>query len=190
MKNHSDNNQTDNYYIEKIKSGETRYFDMIMKRYCRKVFSLIAGIVKNREDAQDLTQDVFLKAFESLSSFREDSSFSTWLYSIAKNSAVSAMRKKINLVPIDETLSDRISYETYETMPSTEYREELIDCLRYAVEQLTPEERTLITLFYIDKKPVKEIAVSSALTVTNLKTKLFRIRKKISATFFNLNFKS
>ncbi|MDR2680183.1 MAG: RNA polymerase sigma factor [Tannerella sp.] len=170
----------DNYYIEKIRQGDTGCFALILERYGEQVFSLIVKIVGNREDAEELTQDVFVKAFRSLSSFRGDSSFSTWIYRIAYNLAVSAVRKKkTDCVPADERLLSDVPDEPDETMFGTADTDERLACLHLAMEQLTPEERAMIMLFYKDNRSMEEIAVITGLTETNVKTKIFRIRKKL-----------
>ncbi|MDR1381160.1 MAG: sigma-70 family RNA polymerase sigma factor [Tannerella sp.] len=171
---------TDNYYVEKIRSGETGCFAPILERYGARIFSLTVKIVGNREDAEELTQDVFVKAFRSLSSFRGDSSFSTWIYRIAYNMAVSAVRRKgPDFIPVDENLLSGVPDETDETAFGTADTDGRIACLNRALEQLTPEERAMIMLFYKDSRSMEEIARITGLTETNVKTKIFRIRKKL-----------
>lgn len=171
---------TDTYYIEKIRSGNADCFAPILDRYGVQVFTLIVKIVGNREDAEELTQDVFVKAFRSLSSFRGDSSFSTWIYRIAYNTAVSATRgKKTDFVPADENSLSNVPDEPDETMFGTSDTDDRLARLHLALERLTPEERAMIMLFYKEDKSMEEIAVITGLTETNVKTKIFRIRKKL-----------
>lgn len=171
---------TDNYYVEKIRSGETDCFAPIVERYGGAMFSLIVKIVGNREDAEELTQDAFVKAFRSLSSFRGDSRFSTWIYRIAYNLAVSAVRKtKMFYAPVDERqLADvaDVADETDDMLSATPDR---LALLQQAMEGLKAEERAMVMLFYKENKAVDEIAAITGLTATNVKTKLFRIRKRL-----------
>jgi RNA polymerase sigma-70 factor (ECF subfamily) len=170
---------TDTYYIERIQAGETECFAALLKRYSRPVFSLIVKITGNREDAEELTQDVFLKVFRSLPSFRGDSCFSTWLYRIAYNTAVSATRKKKReWLAIDEMTAGDLPEEP-DGEWERENREEQLARLEQAMEQLLPDERALILLFYMQEKTVEEIAGITGLTLSNVKTKLHRIRKKL-----------
>ena len=82
------------HIIQRILRGETALYEHFLNTYGQQVFILVARIVSNQEDAEELTQDVFLKAFQHLSSFKGTSSFSTWIYSIAYNTAISSARKK------------------------------------------------------------------------------------------------
>ena len=85
---------TDTYYIQRIQAGDTACFACLLDKYSRPVHSLILKVVRNREDAEELAQDVFMKVFKNISSFKEECSFSTWIYRIAYNTAVSETRKK------------------------------------------------------------------------------------------------
>ena len=171
---------SDREYVERVLLGDAESFAPLLNKYSRQVFALIVRIVENREDAEELTQDVFLKAFDSLSRYRGDSSFSTWLYRIAYNTAISATRKKVyDFVPVDEAVLSEATDETDEMVFENSDEEMRIMYLNRALEQLSPEERAMITLFYKDNKSMDEIAVITGLTETNVKTKMFRIRKKL-----------
>jgi RNA polymerase sigma-70 factor (ECF subfamily) len=169
---------SDNYYVENIRSGKSDCFAPLLERYSVQVFSLIVKIVGNREDAEELAQDVFVKAYGSLSSFRGDCSFSTWIYHIAYTVAVSATRrKKTEYLSVDEIRLADLPDELDETMFESADPDERLVRLNHAMEQLPLEERAMILLFYKDDKSLKEIAVITGLTETNVKIKLFRIRK-------------
>jgi RNA polymerase sigma-70 factor (ECF subfamily) len=172
--------QSDNYYVEKVRSGETGCFAPLLERYSIQVFSLIVKVVGNREDAEELTQDVFMKAFRSLPSFRGDCSFSTWIYRIAYSTAVSATRRrKVDFVSADENILSDIPDEPDESLLGTVDPDERIVYLNLALERLAPEEQAMIMLFYKGNKSIEEIAVITGLTESNVKTKIFRIRKKL-----------
>jgi len=169
----------DNFYIEKLLKGETDCFAPIVEKYSKQVFSLIVRIVGNREDAEELTQDAFLKVYKSLKSFRGDSSFSTWLYRIAYNIAISAERKQKNaFIHLDEAVIPDMEDEESDFDADTT-DETLTDRLRRALEQLAPDDRAMITLFYMHNKSMQEIAVITGLTETNVKTRIFRLRKRL-----------
>ncbi|MDR0795932.1 MAG: sigma-70 family RNA polymerase sigma factor [Tannerella sp.] len=174
------NKCTDAYYVEKIQAGETECFAALLERYGQSVFSLIFKITGNREDAEELTQDVFLKVFRSLSSFQGNSLFSTWLYRIAYNVAVSATRKKkMEWLAIEESMIENATaIETNDEMEQIDKEEQLCR-LDKAVGQLPPDERALVSLFYLQEKPVEEIVMITGLSHSNVKTKLHRIRKKL-----------
>lgn len=167
------------HIIHRILEGETSLYEYFLDKYSQQVFILIVRIVENQEDAEELTQDTFLKAFEHLSSFKAESSFSTWIYRIAYNTAISATRKKKHeLSLMDDAVLANISDQQVDDMLSDE-NEERIRKLTEAIKKLDAEERALITLFYNEEKPVSEAALILGLTESNAKVKLHRIRKKL-----------
>ena len=85
--------QIESLYIRRTLNGETAAFGQLVEQYSQRIFLLVLRIVRCREDAEELTQDVFLKAFRHLNTFKGDSSFSSWLYRIAFNTAISFVRK-------------------------------------------------------------------------------------------------
>ena len=134
------------------------------------------------KDAEELTQDTFLKAFRHLSSFKAESNFSTWIYRIAYNTAISAVRKKkYDLFDMDDTLLANISDEQIDDTLS----EVQIAKLNKAMKKLDADERAVITLFYMEDKPVSEIALILGMTESNTKVKLHRIRKKLYVLITN-----
>ena len=170
----------DTFYIEKIQAGETESFAVLLERYSRSVFSLVVKIVGNREDAEELTQDVFLKVFRSLSSFQGNSLFSTWLYRITYNVAISATRKKKQeWLSIEESMMEKMPENELNDELEQLDREEQLIRLEKAMTQLLPDERALITLFYLQEKSIDEIVSITGFSTSNVKTKLHRIRKKM-----------
>jgi len=166
--------------IQRILEGDTNRFSFLLNRYSGTIYSLIARIIPSKEDAEELTQDTFLKAFKKLDTFKGDCSFSTWLFRIAYNTAISATRKaRVEFPTIDETMLDRVSDNAAETMFDEDENEELLQKLEAALAQLNVEEKTLITLYYTEDRSVAEIASIIDLSVDNVKIKLYRIRKKL-----------
>lgn len=170
----------DRYYIEKIKKGNTECFACLVDKYSRQVFTLIVRIVRNREDAEELTQDVFMKTFRTLSSFKGESSFSTWLYRIAYNTAISATRKKqYEYLSIEDDAFTNLSEDAVSEALGRSSNEEQLALLDRAMELLPPDDRALILLFYLKEKTVENVASITGLSESNVKTKLHRIRKKL-----------
>lgn len=169
------------HIIQRILRGETALYEHLVQTYGQQVFTLIVRMVSNQEDAEELTQDTFLKAFQHLSSFKENCSFSTWIYSIAYNTAISSLRKrKFDTCVMDPaTLAGISDAQVDEAL--NEESEEQIARLNRAIERLNPEERTLISLFYYEEKTLNEVALILGLTENNAKVKLYRVRKKIYA---------
>lgn len=171
---------TDTYYIEKIQAGDTASFACLLDKYSRPVHSLILKMVRSREDAEELAQDVFLKAFRNLSSFKKECSFSTWIYRIAYNTAISALRKKkIEFLAIEEaTLNNVSEEEVAHALGRTDNHDQLA-MLDAALERLPPDERGIILLFYLKEKTIEEMMTITGLSTSNIKVKLHRIRKKL-----------
>lgn len=170
----------DTYYIERILKGETDCFACLIDKYSCQVYSLIVKIVRNREDAEELCQDTFIKVFRTLSSFKGKSSFSTWIYRIAYNTAISKTRhRKQDFLSIEEEQLSNISEEMVTNALGRTSNEEQLHHLDMALEKLPPNERALISLFYLKEKTIEDVATITGLTESNVKTKLHRIRKKL-----------
>ena len=171
---------SDTYYIHRILAGDTACFACLLDRYSRPIHALIYKVTQNAEDAEELAQDAFLKAYTSLTSFKGESSFSSWLYRIAYNTAISATRKtRHEFLAIEETLLNNVSEEEVSEMLGRTGRSEQLQRLDDALAALPADERALILLFYMQEKTVDEVAAISGLTPTNVKVKLHRIRKKL-----------
>jgi len=174
------NNQDEINYIERILKGETNLYSHFVNSYSNSIYSLIVRIVLTNEDAEELTQDSFLKAFKKLDSFKGDCSFSTWLFRIAYNTAISATRKrKIEFPMVDEVMMDSVPDEAIDIFFDGDENEIRLQKLEEAITKLNVEEKTLITLFYTEDKSVAELARVLDLTPENVKVKLHRVRKKL-----------
>ena len=167
------------HIIKEILNGKTECYEYFLDRYGQQVFVLIDRIVACQEDAEELTQDVFLKAFQQLSSFKAESSFSTWIYRIATNTALSAIRKKKDdVVRLDDSVFANLSDNEVDDALEDDSEEQL-QRLKRAMEQLEADERALITLYYMEERPLMEVAFILGMTEGNAKVKLHRIRKKL-----------
>jgi RNA polymerase sigma-70 factor, ECF subfamily len=167
-------------FIKRILDGETALFSYFLSRYSRPIHALVSQIIPCREDAEELTQDAFLKAFKKLDTFKGDCTFSTWLYRIAYNSAISETRKKkISFPALDESMMSNIPEEAVDELLNREDDEEMLLKLDKAIDCLCVEDKTLITLYYNEEKPISEVASILQLTPENVKVKLFRVRKKL-----------
>jgi RNA polymerase sigma-70 factor, ECF subfamily len=174
------NHQDELNYIERILAGETNLYSHFVNSYSNSIYSLIVRIVLTNEDAEELTQDSFLKAFKKLDTFKGDCSFSTWLFRIAYNTAISATRKrKMEFPMVDEAMMESVPDEAIETFFDPDENEIKLQKLEEAIGKLNVEEKTLITLFYTEDKSVAELAKVLDLTNENVKVKLYRVRKKL-----------
>ena len=169
----------ESHIIKEILNGKTEQYEYFLDRYGQQVFVLVDRIVSCQEDAEELTQDVFLKAFQQLSSFKAESSFSTWIYRIATNLAISAVRKKRNdVLRLEDSIFANLS-DTQVDEALEDESEEQMERLQQAMNQLEADERALITLYYLEEKPLAEVAFILGMTEGNAKVKLHRIRKKL-----------
>ncbi|MCD4794296.1 MAG: RNA polymerase sigma factor [Bacteroidales bacterium] len=176
----------DSYFIEKVKKGNSGAFKYLVERHKNMVFTIVLRIVRNREDAEEIAQDAFLKAFQSISSFKGQAKFSTWLYKIAYNLSISHTRKKnYEIIDIDENLiSDYKIFETYNEFIKSEETEKN-NILNNAISLLTEDEGLIITLYYIKEHSIQEIEQITSLSKSNIKIKLYRSRKKLFSILSN-----
>jgi RNA polymerase sigma factor (sigma-70 family) len=172
---------SDDNLIQQALSGRQSAYAMLVKRYEQYAFTLALRYVKNREDAHEVTQDAFLRAFRYLKDFRGDSKFSTWLYKIVYTTALNHLRKhNLETVSID---SEDHKFSLPETgMPDASVAMEQRDrkhSVRDAIDQLAPDDATIITLFYLFEHSLDEICQMMDLSRTNAKTKLCRARQRL-----------
>lgn len=166
--------------ITKIKSGEDHLYKSLVEKHSSNVFNLIKGVVSSREDAEEIAQDVFVKAFFSLKNFRGDCSFSTWLYRIAYNMSISKTRRKIReFISIDINGALIISDDVSLTETKKD-REEMFNMIQNALEQLDSKDKFLIISFYMHEKSIKDLIEITGLSESNVKVRLHRSRKKLS----------
>jgi len=164
--------------IEAVLSGKTSSFEQLINHYKDFVFSLVLKIVRKREDAEEVSQDVFIKAFNSLSNFKGESKFSTWLYRIAYTTAISSTRKKYdynNQVVSDVDEQRQVEYHPVDNVVA----EQRSKYIQRALDSLGSKEKTAIMLYYFEQQTVKEMATILGESVSNIKIKLYRARKKL-----------
>lgn len=172
-------NEKELHIISSVLGGKTERFSYFLDTYGQQVFRLIVRMTGSQEDAEELTQDTFMKAFEHLSAFHGDSSFSTWIYRIAYNTALSALRKRRSeVLSFDDKLWNALSDTQIDEALDTD-DEEQIEKLQRALSALSADEQALVTLFYEEDKPISEICYILHLSESNAKVKLHRIRKKL-----------
>lgn len=165
--------------IDKVLNGDRNAYALLVDKYKDRVFSLVVGIVRNREVAEELAQDVFVKVYTSLKKFRKESSFSSWLYRIAYNTAISETRKKKYKVQPYEEYLDKTTLWQLDEADFVETNEERHQLLERALKTIAPEEKLILMLYYFEEKSVDEISRAAGLSRSNVKVKLFRLRNKL-----------
>ena len=173
-------NKTDQIYITKVINGDSNAFASLVDTYKNMVFSLAFKMTKNREEAEEISQDTFIKAYKNLSKFKGDSKFSTWLYRIAYHTSLDNLKKNKN-----NNNSFEINEITFNQIKATEHilegieRKERAKMMEICLHKLPDEERTIIWMFYYDELSLKEITEITSMSESNLKVKLHRARKKL-----------
>lgn len=174
---------TDQELIEQALNGQSRAYGILVDRYQKLVYTICVRMVKVPEIAEEIAQDTFIKAYESLHTFKGTAKFSSWLYSIAYRKALDSLRKtkrqpsvafvdELTEVPLD-TMSNALSFLEDKERKTV---------ITKAIMQLPEQEASLITFYYFEELSVKEISKITKLSEENIKVKLFRSRKKL----FNL----
>ncbi|MBT4224914.1 MAG: sigma-70 family RNA polymerase sigma factor [Opitutae bacterium] len=156
---------TDSQLIELVNEGHTNAFSALVLRYRDRVFSVVYNMTSNREDANDVTQDVFVKAFQNIHRFQQKSTFFTWLYRIAVNTTISFIKKNRNrqFFSLENFEEEGISGKLAEILSSRKHsrRElmlhELQEKLNEALQKLSVKHRTTVVLFEIEGLSHKDI---------------------------------
>jgi len=172
----------DQYYITKIIQGDANSFSVLVDRYKDLVFTLALRMLKSREEAEEVSQDTFLKVFKSLSKFKGESKFSTWIYRVTYNTCLDKIKKQKRapiVVTIDEFTEHQVSTidNALDKLVAQERKQVIQDCLKI----LPGDVGFLLTLFYFDERSVEEISKIIGVSKSNVKVKLFRSRKKLAS---------
>ena len=172
----------DSYYIAKIKEGDPGAYANLVEKHKKMAFNVALQLMGNREDAEEIAQDAFLKAYQALDSYKGESKFSTWIYRIIYNTAISRLRKKkLEVSSIDEDYSASVNIKSTQSAIQNLRSKERKKYLNLALQQMSGDERTLITLFYLEENSVEEVCSITGLSASNVKVKLHRARKKLYA---------
>ena len=167
---------TENQYIKLAKGGDRAAFGQLVKLHKDFTFSVIYNIVKNRQDAEDIMQNVFIKVFYKLKTFDERSKFSTWVYKIATNESLTFKRLYKHKFDTEQAL------ETVGVSSQADKDLQKQDQEKYvqaAIDQLTDAEKLVVSLFYLKEHKIKEIAKIADKTESWVKVVLHRGRGKL-----------
>jgi RNA polymerase sigma-70 factor (ECF subfamily) len=160
----------DKWLVQRILSGDKAAGEQFVIEHYEAIFRFLRNLTGNKEDAEDLTQQTFLRAWEALPSFRGDSSLSTWLHSIAYREYTHWLRSRREFVPLDEIVD----------MPDEQANQNLeAVLLRWAIYRLDPEHREVFVLYYVQGFSVSEIAKIIGVPAGTVKSRLFFARQKL-----------
>jgi RNA polymerase sigma-70 factor (ECF subfamily) len=170
--------------VHASKNGDVAAFEELVKRYDRKLLRIAQSVTHNREDSQDAVQEAFLKAYQNLAAFREDSQFSTWLIRITVNQSLMKLRKQRSNreMSLDEDFGDEGDFlpkEVADWAPNPEqlyWASELRDLLTKSLEDLSPISRTVFVLRDIEGLSIDQTAVAMNLSNSAVKARLWRVR--------------
>ncbi|HEX7340299.1 MAG TPA: RNA polymerase sigma factor RpoE [Rhodanobacteraceae bacterium] len=178
--------EVDRALVERVQQGDSRAFDLLVRKYQHKVIGLISRYVADRSECQDVAQEAFIRAWRAIDSFRGDSAFYTWLYKIAVNTAknhlVALKRRPPNDdVAVEDAVFGPSAERLYENAtPEHEMlRQEIEQTVVSAVEALPEELRTAITLREVDGLSYEEIALSMDCPIGTVRSRIFRAREAI-----------
>jgi RNA polymerase sigma factor (sigma-70 family) len=170
---------------EAVQHNDEQAFAKLLQRYKRPVYHMILKMVRNVDDAEDLTIESFAKAFKSLHRFKKDFTFSTWLFRIATNNTIDFIRKKkLNTLSIDNTFTDdngegvSIDVEDENLNPQEEtIKAEKAEIIQVFVDKLPPKYQKLVRLRYFNELSYEEIAVELEAPLGTVKAQLHRARE-------------
>ncbi len=183
------NGPADEELVLKSQQGDMHAFDELVERYHGKIYGLTYNMTSNREDAEDLTQEVFVKAFEALPRFRGKSSFYTWLYRIAVNKTINYRKKRnrkraLSLDQFDQEIKTDETYHDLTTKGSPLRNislSELQEKLNEALQHLSEKHRTVVVMHDMQGIPHDEIAKVVKASVGTVRSRLFYARRQMQA---------
>ncbi|WP_286755352.1 RNA polymerase sigma factor [Roseivirga sp. UBA838] len=162
--------------------GPQRYFSILADRYHDYVVKKCRSYVKSDDEAEDLSQEVFIKVFMQLKSFRSEAKFKTWLYTIIYHTCVDYLRKKKK--NMHQVISDKLSTELEDVIEAEEVdKESLHNALELLLEQITPEEKLMLLLKYKEKQPLQTIITTLNISESAAKMRLLRAKEKINKLY-------
>jgi RNA polymerase sigma-70 factor (ECF subfamily) len=173
--------------VERAKAGDEAAFEQLIRQYDRQIFRIARHITQNKEDAEDIVQDTFLKAYQKLEQFQGNSKFYTWLVRIAVNESLMRLRKRRNskTVSMDEDVQTEDGsvprdFADWTPNPEQQYGQgELGDILRKTIQGLPPGFRSVFTLRDVENLSTEETAEALGLSVPAVKSRLLRARLQL-----------
>ncbi len=166
----------DHEAIALCRAGDQRAYVVLMERYKHMVHTVTSRVLRNEMDAEEATQDVFVRAYHRLSEFQGNAKFSTWLYSIAYRTAISALRRRRDR----STSLDGLMANGQEPAIAPEGNDsDRKHHLEKALATLPPEDAAMLTMYYLEEMSVAEIVTVTGLGASNVKVKLHRGRSKL-----------
>jgi RNA polymerase sigma-70 factor (ECF subfamily) len=167
----------DSVLVKQAIAGDIKALSQLIDKYKDSAYSLAISIVKDRESAKDITQDSFIKVLENINRFRNESSFSTWLYRIVYNESLKHLQSNKAIFRDIESVKSYIDPDSSENSGDEDETPEVN--LQKAINRLENNERNIVILFYMGEKSIRETETITGLSISNIKVILHRSRKKL-----------
>ncbi len=179
--------QTDNEIISRVLQGEQNAYAELVNRYQNYVFTLTLRMIKSREDAEEVAQDVFIKAYRYLSDFRGESKFSTWLYTIVNTTCITFLRKKkLEVYSLDnEKVFEMADSQDSGFRANMVEQKSRVNMVNEAIALLSPDDGEIITLFYKAEQNLEEISKILGIETNTVKVRLHRARIRLKEKMEN-----
>jgi RNA polymerase sigma factor (sigma-70 family) len=180
-------NLSDQEIIDSVRKGNSSDYSIIVNRYKNKAFSMLKRMLKNEFEAEEVLQDCFLKAYNSLNYFKGEAKFSTWFYRIVYNSALTKLSSQKR-----RTESEMTSVEDHFSLES-EYRSDEIErkdvnqLIHDTISKLPERYSAIITMFYLNEMSIEEICEVTGMSISNVKVMLHRSRNSLRDLILNSN---
>lgn len=168
--------------INQIIGGDTQAFAVLVDLYKDLVFTLAIRMLKNREEAEEVSQDTFIKVYKALPKFKGESKLSTWVYKVAYNTSLDRIKKNsrsYNEVAIDSFTENQI--KTLDNALDTLEKKEQQHTIQYCLQQLASKDSFLLTLFYFDELSLQEISQVMSMEANTVKVNIHRARKRLAS---------
>jgi RNA polymerase sigma factor (sigma-70 family) len=173
-------NLTERAYIDAIQNGDPAPYGLIVEEYQHMAYTIALRILRNPEDAEDVSQESFIKAYQQIKQYAGKSKFSTWLYTIVYRTAISkAKEKRFDTFSIGEDINENYTQDSSAPQLEQLHLNEEQKYIRQAILKLPQVEALMITLFYLNENSIKEIREITGLSSALIKIRLFRARKKL-----------
>jgi RNA polymerase sigma-70 factor (ECF subfamily) len=182
----TDDELQDEIIVDRIRAGEGRLFALLYRRYRARTFALAHGMTGRRDQAEDLTQEIFLRVYCRLDTFQGQAKFATWFYRIALNQCLNYCRYERKYVPTFGPADVRANVELTEHADTTLLRKEILEHIRSALLSLKPELRLLLLLKEIDGLSYDEIAERLEISTGTVASRLNRGRRLLARKLENL----
>jgi len=174
--------EKDQYQINQVLEGNTNAFSVLVDQYKDLVFTLALRMLKNREEAEEVSQDTFIKVFKSLEKFKGDSKFSTWIYKVTYNTCLDRLKKnkrQQQVVSIDEFTEKHV--KTIDNALDNMVKGERLKAIQDCINLLPNDDGFLLTLYYFEEQSLAEISNIVGISANHVKVKLYRSRQKLAS---------